>query len=1367
MTSKNVLRIVLLIALALVVMTGMTCWAQSNSIEENFCSSNANVLENFTQLKHYCDPMFSEKDVYVTITSVATKGSLVFTNQLTDNVVTRPLLTNDIPKWELVPYKTQSNIDTFPRNTKEIQNCVFCIKLAGTNKKEPSWYLTQPNTKTNSFKPRPTGSLFGCGPNQQWYLLKVNSSFLKPLYQEASQYVERQDLDNLYIIASKISVKGGTILSVPPGLSDTVLKGGDIDVYMDSFTSSITPRLASLWIIKKTKDSPTQMKPLQLPMFAPTSAIDDYPDHDFNKTGAGVWMPEFGNQSKGKWEGIWNHKFHYISTSDLSNPSILTIQVKPDKDSPYGKGTVSGMWKGNSNTWNVQSYGSDFLSGVDTKGNTRLTLHMVSRKRKGSSYPENTNFLQGWVKDIENGTVESLCGHEKLNMAGVCAQMIKGNSWQDYFMNNDLTPINVENNIGIPKDLYHTVVIPKPPYDDQTALDDYWVGQYWDMQKDKTYAGLGSNPIAGKKAISANDCASYAYSNPVSQTKGDRFTWNPTTKDCMVFDKGPSPQSSKGDYSAVLRYPRTDILGDNRLNFTKDDINNGQATLSQSNILEDFVGTVGNINDCLKECNNEVECDQLVYNMYDKSCKTGFGGAEVSSTKKGDVVYSYVGTRNQANATTKKNFQLHGQGSSYTGGQTLNTKTYTGKEMGQALNECATLCQTDPDCRMWTLKENDKQAVCETQCSGTLTNDPSKFNFAGKKKVYTPTITDKSILNNAIYYPSGGNQLDKSKLESVPNAFNYPMENVCSLTSCAKSCQENPWCNLATFNSKQQECMQYVVQGDYDQMAQQAQQAHKNSTNSSNPVATYLSYGKIPANIQNSTGISNDMQKIRSEGFRNKRRENYSDFTTIGINNELSGGYEISQSNQPTLDACVNECRSQVSSGCNAVQWDEKSKVCFTKSMEGSQAQMKAPSIDQGTYALQMSAAAQAKEFATISNLPTNDINGPQRSSENRCDYVCAKDWYGDLKKKGWKGGRSVSYALDEKGNRINADQPGASQCVCYRDDDAYWYRRGLSANQDPNTQWVMDNNGTCDCNTYCAKDWNDEMSKTYTLVDNNGQGVGSPWTGARAEQSNLGTILGTSIPNNVAPALGSGGIFPTKCLCRQDNNNKYLPKGSGCAVPETQTPYVFNFKPRMKLDGHVIDTDMGENVVAAQDKCGKNPQCTGFVLQNGQIQYMGPTWEGRENGGNQAFQPFNSKSPITGSYIKSNQPYMYQAYSSSTTDLNTAAPSYISQNINLKEGNWLMSPNKAYILVFQTDGNLVIYRRSNFQSLWATGTNGQGATKALIQSDGNLVVYNNNTPLWSSSTQRNVPNAVYTLSINNNGQAIITSSVQGVIWSS
>jgi predicted phosphodiesterase len=81
-------------------------------------------------------------------------------------------------------------------------------------------------------------------------------------------------------------------------------------------------------------------------------------------------------------------------------------------------------------------------------------------------------------------------------------------------------------------------------------------------------------------------------------------------------------------------------------------------------------------------------------------------------------------------------------------------------------------------------------------------------------------------------------------------------------------------------------------------------------------------------------------------------------------------------------------------------------------------------------------------------------------------------------------------------------------------------------------------------------------------------------------------------------------------------------------------------------------------------------------------------------------------------------------------------AANTLSSNQNLTPGQYLESTNTSYRFNFQTDGNLVVRRRSDSVALWASGTNGRGGTRLTMQSDGNLVLYTSaNVAVWATNT--------------------------------
>ena len=83
--------------------------------------------------------------------------------------------------------------------------------------------------------------------------------------------------------------------------------------------------------------------------------------------------------------------------------------------------------------------------------------------------------------------------------------------------------------------------------------------------------------------------------------------------------------------------------------------------------------------------------------------------------------------------------------------------------------------------------------------------------------------------------------------------------------------------------------------------------------------------------------------------------------------------------------------------------------------------------------------------------------------------------------------------------------------------------------------------------------------------------------------------------------------------------------------------------------------------------------------------------------------------------------------------------------NEYLTSNKYLVSDNKAFFLIMQSDGNLVVYKGSgpsdNKGALWSSGTSGKGESFAIMQSDGNFVIYKGSGPsdnkgaLWNSKT--------------------------------
>jgi hypothetical protein len=122
-----------------------------------------------------------------------------------------------------------------------------------------------------------------------------------------------------------------------------------------------------------------------------------------------------------------------------------------------------------------------------------------------------------------------------------------------------------------------------------------------------------------------------------------------------------------------------------------------------------------------------------------------------------------------------------------------------------------------------------------------------------------------------------------------------------------------------------------------------------------------------------------------------------------------------------------------------------------------------------------------------------------------------------------------------------------------------------------------------------------------------------------------------------------------------------------------------------------------------------------------------------------------------------------------------------------LNHGDILYSATRAFRLVFQTDGNLVLYgiddstlpvditKGQYAKALWATGTNGMGAVRCSMQADGNLVLYteiqatasgfgSNSNYILSSNSQ---PLKGLTVSIDVTRDIVCSSVGAPAVWAS
>jgi len=90
-----------------------------------------------------------------------------------------------------------------------------------------------------------------------------------------------------------------------------------------------------------------------------------------------------------------------------------------------------------------------------------------------------------------------------------------------------------------------------------------------------------------------------------------------------------------------------------------------------------------------------------------------------------------------------------------------------------------------------------------------------------------------------------------------------------------------------------------------------------------------------------------------------------------------------------------------------------------------------------------------------------------------------------------------------------------------------------------------------------------------------------------------------------------------------------------------------------------------------------------------------------------------------------------------------------------------LRSPDKKYVLMLQTDGNLVLYG-PGYNVLWNSETQGYGADRVVMQDDGNFVLYKGQNAIWQTNTDGSV-DAV--LRLQNDKNLVIYETFARAIW--
>ncbi|MDO8793022.1 MAG: matrixin family metalloprotease [Vicinamibacterales bacterium] len=116
---------------------------------------------------------------------------------------------------------------------------------------------------------------------------------------------------------------------------------------------------------------------------------------------------------------------------------------------------------------------------------------------------------------------------------------------------------------------------------------------------------------------------------------------------------------------------------------------------------------------------------------------------------------------------------------------------------------------------------------------------------------------------------------------------------------------------------------------------------------------------------------------------------------------------------------------------------------------------------------------------------------------------------------------------------------------------------------------------------------------------------------------------------------------------------------------------------------------------------------------------------------------------------------------SSSVAIAVTAADRLLS-GARLTADQWIQSPSGGYRLIYQGDGNLVLYNTTTNTAVWFTGTTGTPG-QAILQTDGNFVVYNSaSSALWFTQTAGNTGTF---LAVQSDGNVVLYTAAGVPLW--
>ncbi len=220
--------------------------------------------------------------------------------------------------------------------------------------------------------------------------------------------------------------------------------------------------------------------------------------------------------------------------------------------------------------------------------------------------------------------------------------------------------------------------------------------------------------------------------------------------------------------------------------------------------------------------------------------------------------------------------------------------------------------------------------------------------------------------------------------------------------------------------------------------------------------------------------------------------------------------------------------------------------------------------------------------------------------------------------------------------------------------------------------------------------------------------------------------LLAAVVSLVLALAMVVGGAFPARA-----QEPDVLTAGQTLSAGQFIESSNQQYRAVVQTDGNVVVYGPGNSVEFATNTGGTaNPELT-MQTDGNLVLYgsSGPRWWTGSSGANAKLAMQNDGNLVM--YADGRAAWSIRG---GLIPRPPMGPVTLNAGQTLTAGQMLVSANRQYQAVLQTDGNLVVYGPNN-QVLFATNTGGTANPRLAMQPDGNLVLYGASGPQWWTGT--------------------------------